>query len=184
MSTAGSKGSIINIGQIQSCVGPQKIEEKRAPKNYGGRSLPCYTKGEDRAVARGFVNSSFYTGLTPQHFFAHAAAGREGLIDTAIKTSTVGYFSRRLIKAEENYVLWADGSVRSTSGSVVQLVYGSDGIDGSKIELQKLPSIMLNNQEMKNKYKWTTAELDSIYGKQRFKVEEIDIEFEKINGRT
>ena len=48
--------------------------------------------------ARGFVENSFYTGLTPTEFFFHTVAGREGLVDTAVKTAETGYMQRRLVK--------------------------------------------------------------------------------------
>ena len=48
--------------------------------------------------ARGFVENSFYTGLTPTEFFFHTMGGREGLVDTAVKTAETGYMQRRLVK--------------------------------------------------------------------------------------
>lgn len=39
--------------------------------------------------------NSFYSGLTPTEFFFHTMAGREGLVDTAVKTAETGYMSRR-----------------------------------------------------------------------------------------
>jgi DNA-directed RNA polymerase beta' subunit len=44
------------------------------------------------------VANSFYSGLTPSEFFFHTMAGREGLVDTAVKTAETGYMSRRLMK--------------------------------------------------------------------------------------
>ena len=42
-------------------------------------------------AAKGFVANSFYSGLTPTEFFFHTMAGREGLVDTAVKTAETGY---------------------------------------------------------------------------------------------
>ena len=53
--------------------------------------------------AKGFVSNSFYSGLTPTEFFFHTMAGREGLVDTAVKTAETGYMQRRLVKVREIY---------------------------------------------------------------------------------
>ena len=88
MVKAGSKGSNINIAQMMACVGQQAPEGKRIPYGFTDRTLPHYKKYDDGAEARGFVESSFIEGLTPQEFFFHAMSGREGLIDTAVKSVT------------------------------------------------------------------------------------------------
>lgn len=88
MFLAGSKGSEINIGQIIACVGQQAVDGKRIPYGFTDRTLPHFHKYDDGALARGFVESSFMKGLTPTEFFFHAMGGREGLIDTAVKSVT------------------------------------------------------------------------------------------------
>jgi len=88
MIASGSKGSNINVTQIMGCVGPQAIGGKRIPKTYGDRTLPHYTKYDDSPEARGFVKNSYVTGLSPVEFFFHMSSGREGSIDTAIKSVT------------------------------------------------------------------------------------------------
>ena len=88
MVRAGSKGSNINIAQMMACVGQQAPEGKRIPYGFSDRTLPHFKKYDDGAEARGFVESSFIQGLTPQEFFFHAISGREGLIDTAVKSVT------------------------------------------------------------------------------------------------
>lgn len=50
--------------------------------------------------AKGFVENSFYSGLTPTEFFFHTMGGREGLVDTAVKTAETGYMQRRLVKVK------------------------------------------------------------------------------------
>ena len=52
------------------------------------------------------------TGIKPQEFFYHCMAGREGLIDTAVKTSRSGYLQRCLIKLLEGLVVNYDQTVR------------------------------------------------------------------------
>jgi DNA-directed RNA polymerase beta' subunit len=88
MVRAGSKGSTINISQMMACVGQQAPEGRRIPYGFTDRTLPHFKKYDDGAEARGFVESSFIQGLTPQEFYFHAMSGREGLIDTAVKSVT------------------------------------------------------------------------------------------------
>lgn len=73
---------------------------KRVPFGFYNRTLPHFTKEDFGPESRGFVQNSYLSGLTPQEFFFHAMGGREGLIDTAVKTSETGYIQRRLIKAQ------------------------------------------------------------------------------------
>ena len=88
MVRAGSKGGPINIAQMIACVGQQNIEGKRIPYGFEDRTLPHFKKYDDGAEARGFIQNSFINGLTPTEFFFHAMSGREGLIDTAVKSVT------------------------------------------------------------------------------------------------
>jgi len=88
MVKSGSKGSIINVSQMIACLGQQNVDGKRIPYGFDDRTLPHYTKYDDGPESRGFVENSFMTGLTPQQFFFHSMGGREGLIDTAVKSVT------------------------------------------------------------------------------------------------
>jgi DNA-directed RNA polymerase III subunit RPC1 len=81
-----------------ACVGQQIISGSRIPDGFGDRSLPHFPKKSRIPAAKGFVRNSFYTGLAPTEFFFHAVSGREGLVDTAVKTAETGYMSRRLMK--------------------------------------------------------------------------------------
>ena len=116
---AGSKGSNMNISQIMACVGQQNVEGKRIPFGFGDRSLPHFTKGDYGPESKGFVENSYLTGLTPSEFYFHAMGGREGLIDTAVKTATTGYISRRLIKALEDVMVKYDGTVRTSKELII-----------------------------------------------------------------
>ena len=88
MVRSGSKGEPLNVAQMMACLGQTAIEGKRVPYGFTDRTLPHYKKYDDSAEARGFIESSFIRGLTPQEFFFHAMSGREGLIDTAVKSVT------------------------------------------------------------------------------------------------
>lgn len=107
-------------------------------------------------AARGFVQNSFYSGLTPTEFFFHTMAGREGLVDTAVKTAETGYLQRRLVKCLEDLVVHYDGSVRNAIGEIVEFIYGADGLDPVFMEIKDKPVDMhrqLLHQRARNSYR-------------------------------
>jgi len=152
MVTAGSKGSFLNISQMIACVGQQNVEGKRIPYGFKGRTLPHFSKDDFGPESRGFVENSYLRGLTPQEFFFHAMGGREGLIDTAVKTSETGYIQRRLVKAMEDVVVKYDGTVRNSVGDVIQFLYGEDGMDATMIESQSIDTLRLSVKDFANKF--------------------------------
>ncbi|CAN1226394.1 DNA-directed RNA polymerase II subunit RPB1 [Linum perenne] len=154
MVTAGSKGSFINISQMTACVGQQNVEGKRIPYGFVDRTLPHFTKDDYGPESRGFVENSYLRGLTPQEFFFHAMGGREGLIDTAVKTSETGYIQRRLVKAMEDIMVKYDGTVRNSLGDVIQFLYGEDGMDAVWIESQKLDSLKMKQAEFNRVFRY------------------------------
>ncbi|KAF8737375.1 hypothetical protein AX14_012969 [Amanita brunnescens Koide BX004] len=153
MVVAGSKGSFINISQMSVCVGQQSVEGRRIPFGFRHRTLPHFTKDDFGPESRGFVENSYLRGLTPQEFFFHAMAGREGLIDTAVKTAETGYIQRRLVKALEDVMVCYDGTVRNSLGDLIQFVYGEDGMDGAFIEKQTIETFGLNDKEFEHNYR-------------------------------
>lgn len=144
MVKSGSKGKETNVAQMIACVGQQNVDGKRVAYGFTDRTLPHYNKFDDGPEARGFVGNSFITGLTPQEVFFHAMGGREGLIDTAVKTSETGYIQRRLVKAMEDCKVYYDHTVRNATGVIVQFMYGEDGMDGTRMETQIIPTIDMN----------------------------------------
>jgi len=147
MVNAGSKGSDLNISQMISCLGQQNVDGKRIPYGFEQRTLPHFSKFDDSPGARGFVESSYINGLTPQELFFHAMGGRVGLIDTAVKTSTTGYIQRRLIKGMEDIMVGYDMVLRTNKGKIVQFTYGDDSFDPVKVENQmlSLPSMSIQD---------------------------------------
>lgn len=153
MALSGSKGSTINISQMTAVVGQQSVEGKRIPFGFKYRTLPHFTKDDYSPESRGFVENSYLRGLTPTEFFFHAMAGREGLIDTAVKTAETGYIQRRLVKALEDVMAKYDGTVRNSLGDIVQFVYGEDGLDGVHIENQRVDIITCSDKQFERKFK-------------------------------
>jgi DNA-directed RNA polymerase III subunit RPC1 len=139
-----------------ACVGQQAVGGMRIQNGFVDRTLPHFEHGSLTPQAKGFVANSFYSGLTATEFFFHAMGGREGLVDTAVKTAETGYMARRLMKvrvgtklvpttwdywsnwrfhqALEDLSVQYDSSVRNSENTVVQFVYGDDGLDPDKME--------------------------------------------------
>ncbi|KAF2182521.1 beta and beta-prime subunits of DNA dependent RNA-polymerase [Zopfia rhizophila CBS 207.26] len=153
MVESGSKGSTVNISQMVSLVGQQAVEGQRIPFGFKYRTLPHFTKDDYSPESRGFVENSYLRGLTPTEFFFHAMAGREGLIDTAVKTAETGYIQRRLVKALEDVMVKYDGTVRNSLGDIVEFVYGEDGLDGAHIEKQKVDVITCSTAKFEQRFR-------------------------------
>ena len=153
MVRSGSKGSTTNVSQMTAAVGQQSLEGKRLPFGFKYRTLPHFPKDDYSPASRGFVENSYLRGLTPQEFFFHAMGGREGLIDTAVKTAETGYIQRRLVKALEEVMVKYDGTVRNSLGDILQFIYGEDGLDAMCIEPQGLEIISSSHKAFENKYR-------------------------------
>lgn len=132
MTTSGAKGSRVNASLISCNLGQQVLESRRVPIMVSGKSLPCFKPFETNIKANGYIASRFLTGIKPQEYFFHHMAGREGLIDTAVKTSRSGYLQRCVIKGLEGLAVTYDTTVRDADGSIIQFVYGEDGLDVTK----------------------------------------------------
>jgi len=133
MAESGARGSMLNLTQMAGCVGQQAVRGERINRGYEGRTLSHYEPGDLSAEAHGFVENSYTGGLTPREFFFHAMGGREGLVDTAVRTSKSGYLQRRLINALSELEAQYDGTVRDTSDTIVQFEFGEDGTSPVKV---------------------------------------------------
>jgi len=127
MARSGARGSMLNLTQMAGCVGQQAVRGERINRGYEDRTLAHYEENDLSAEAHGFVENSYRSGLTPREFFFHAMGGREGLVDTAVRTSKSGYLQRRLINALSELEVQYDGTVRDTSDTVIQFEFGEDG---------------------------------------------------------
>lgn len=149
MVLSGSKGSYVNIAQITGIIGQQNVDGKRIPKNFGNRTLPHFFSDDNEYLtsycdnsnleiklleqlfeSRGFISSSYIKGLNPKQLFFHAAGGREGVIDTAIKTAKSGYIQRKLVKKMEDLKISYSGYVTNAKDNIIQFNYG-DNFDPS-----------------------------------------------------
>lgn len=129
MVQTGAKGSKVNQSQVSCCLGQQELEGRLPPLMGTQRSLPCFAVNDLSNRTRGYIADRFLTGIRPQEFFFHCMAGREGLVDTAVKTSRSGYLQRCLVKHMESLKVNYDHTVRDSDGSILQFLYGEDGAD-------------------------------------------------------
>ncbi|MGA7923840.1 MAG: DNA-directed RNA polymerase subunit A' [Thermoplasmata archaeon] len=132
LAKSGARGSMLNLTQMAGAVGQQSVRGERLLRGYFNRTLPHFPRGDLGADARGFVASSYKRGLSPTEYFFHSMGGREGLVDTAVRTSRSGYMQRRLINALEDLKVAEDGTVRNTAGTIIEYRYGEDGIDPTR----------------------------------------------------
>lgn len=155
MTISGAKGSAVNANLISCNLGQQVLEGRRVPVMISGKTLPCFRAFDTNPMAGGYVYGRFLTGIKPQEYYFHAMAGREGLIDTAVKTSRSGYLQRCLIKGMEGLRAEYDSSVRETSdGSIVQFLYGEDGLDITKqVHLQDFDFLASNYRSIADQVK-------------------------------
>lgn len=136
MAKSGAKGSVTNIAQITGILGQQFLSGERMPESISGgtRTLPYFPQGEIDPAARGFVQNSFLSGLTPAELFFVFAGGRVGLTDTAISTATTGFIHHKIAKSLEDIKVVEDGSVRNSANAIYQYSYGEDGFNAAELE--------------------------------------------------
>ena len=165
ISLSGSKGSTVNYAQIAGCMGQGLLEGQRIKKKVSGRTLPIFHQNDDTPKARGFISSNLLDGLKGHEFFFHTMAGREGLIDTAIKTAESGYISRKLIKSLEDLYVNYEGMIRTANGVLVQYLFGDSGIDQQRQTELKLNLINYSDKQIEDTFIFTNDEMKKIKSK-------------------
>ncbi len=85
--------------------------------------------------------------------------GREGLSDTAVKTSRTGYIQRKLVKSLEDLVIKYDGTVRDSRNNFLQKMYGEDGFLSEYIEKHRFPGAEMNEKDFEKNFKWQDDDL-------------------------
>lgn len=142
MAKTGARGTMLNLDQMIAVVGQQSVRRERVHRGFRNRVLTFFKPGDLSPRARGFVYNSFVSGLDPIEFFFHAVGGRDGLVDTAVRTQQSGYMQRRLINALEALYIDYDGTVRTADeGRIIQFAYGEDGVDPAKSDHGKAVTV-------------------------------------------
>ncbi|CAL6053543.1 DNA-directed_RNA polymerase subunit [Hexamita inflata] len=185
MILTGAKGSTVNLQMITTCLGQQSLEGRRVPTTCMGRTSPCYPSQDNiHPIAGGYVFDRYLTGLRPQSFFFHHQAGREGLIDTAVKTATSGYFQRCIIKSVEGISIKYDGSARDADNCILQPIYGGDGVDQCKMSmLNNFAFIQQNLEVYKSQLTGNVEDIQETIGKLKEHLADIDFsQIDEMNG--
>jgi len=159
--TSGAKGNKINVAQITACVGQQSNEGHRMYRtaNPQARNLAAFEHGDESVLSRGFIPHSYMQGLSPTEFFFHLIAGREGLVDTSVKTADTGYIQRKLTKALESFNVAYDGTVRNATKGIIDYVYGGDNCDAQYLEKVTIQGLTMSLDELNADL--TAPELDA-----------------------
>lgn len=142
MIVSETKGDRNNLGQIMSCVGQQNVFGRRPM-----RAIPHFDSKDQSPIAKGFVTSSYFSGLKPHEMFYHAQMGREGIVRTGISTSDTGYGQRMIVKMMEGVRVCDDETVRDADNTIVQFGYGRDRCDTSKIHSRDDPMGLAHLQD-------------------------------------
>jgi DNA-directed RNA polymerase II subunit RPB1 len=171
---SGAKGSANKITDMAVARGQQVIDFKRIKKKVNNRTFPHFFQNDDRPEARGYLESSLYEGQNVIEVFIDSMGGREGLIDTAIKTADSGYINRRLIKCMEDVAIHYDGTVRNGNNVIVQYVYGDSHLDQVKQKNTPLKTLRMSNEKLKEKYYFDEKEITELINK--FKLNKNDVD--------
>lgn len=132
MVNSGGMGKIMSIVQMHTGLGQQVLRGHRISRGYQKRTLSCFKKNDISPEPRGYIKSSLRKGLKPYEVFIGNITGRDGLMDTALRTPKTGYLYRRMATAMLDLKVEEDLSVKDENGIVVQFKYGDDGIDVAK----------------------------------------------------
>jgi DNA-directed RNA polymerase subunit A' len=132
MADSGAKGNALSTVQMHAGVGQQSLRGQRITRGFVNRTMSCFKPGDISPAARGYIKSSLRAGLKPWEVFFGNITGRDGLMDTALRTPKTGYLYRRMASAMLDLIVQEDKSVRNEDGVVVQFKYGDDGIDVAK----------------------------------------------------
>lgn len=135
MITSKSKGSLFNLAQVLGIVGQQTAWGSRLPKTLSGgtRTLPHFKENEDSIESLGLIEHSYSEGLTNVEYFEHAMAAREGVLNTAMDTPSIGELRRDMMKLLEDLTIAYDGSARDAKDNVIQRIYGDDGLNAAAL---------------------------------------------------
>ena len=172
--SSGAKGTETNLQQMTACIGQQSIEGRRMMKKVEGRTMIYFHKDDDTPEARGFTRSSLLDGLKGYEAFIFTTAGREGLIDTAIKTAQTGYLQRKLIKGLEDLSIKYDGTNRNSRGVVIQYVYGENGINQACQTEIKLNIMDMDNNKLEDTFGFTPDQMKKLEKKHKMTSKELN----------
>merc|ERR1711916_156885 len=159
--------------QIMGVLGQDNFKQARIAKDVNERTLPHFFRNDDTPEARGYIQNSYLDGLSPHEFFFHHMTGREGLIDTAIRTAETGYISRKLMKGLEDIGLKYDLTVRTSNNIILQYIYGDFNLNQIMQKVTKLNTLVLGDKELKKNFSLNEKEIKQIAANTGEKVSQI-----------
>lgn len=129
MIDSGAKGKPEHLVQMGAQVGQQYPQSGRVQGN-----VAYFNRTMHSPEAHGYVEQSYWEGVSPWGFFCDCIKGRKNLVAIGSSVPTVGYFQNRLCRAQADVVARPDGSVRGSQGHIVEKAYGDDGFDPAFLE--------------------------------------------------
>lgn len=174
MFKSGAKGKDVNIGQIIGGIGQEELEGKRIEKKVNNRTLPHFCQNDDSSIARGCIEHSYTEGLSPVEFFFYTMSGREGLIDTALKTAKTGYISRKLMKMMEDSMVKYDGTIRNDSNYILQFAYGDSNVNQSLQKKLVIDIVKMGDSNITEKYLFNEKEIKELTKNSKIKQKQLE----------
>lgn len=151
---SGSKGKLTNFVAINGSIGIQTINGKRFGYHQAGwgRTSPYFVRYDTEPESCGFISMSFREGVRNDVYAFMAGEARHGQISNALSTSITGYQNRISIKNLESILI--DNMRKSAKGmNVIQPLYAESGLDPSKMEKVKFPSVGISTAKFEAEYK-------------------------------
>lgn len=139
----GSKGKSDNFDEVSTAYGQNTINGERLPASIDGRSSQFYTHDSEDPRSRGYVDRSYFEGLTPSAIASTSQTARDAAITKALMTASSGTAYRETISSLESAIL--DNFRRLVyADKIRQTLYGGDGMDPRLTFKSILNSINVN----------------------------------------
>ncbi len=132
MVTIGARGNMLYLVAISMLLGQQAVRGRRTTRGYSGRVLPFFRKNDKNPEVKGFITSSFFSGLKPDELFMHAMGARDSAVVKYVAITQSGYLQRRLINAMQDFYIDENLAVKDANNSLIETIYGGDGVDPTK----------------------------------------------------
>ncbi len=160
---SGSKGKLTNLLQISSSIGQASIGGERPFKLFDyERTCPYYPRFDETPQNRGFVTESYTVGVDMVSFIFQSMEARYSIINKALSTSITGEQNRKSVKNLESLI--ADNYRKvSTSTTIIQFLFGNDGVDVRNNENVSFPYVFINNQEFETNWKCVKDDINKEY---------------------
>ena len=181
MVDSDAKGSDNNLGAILCGKGQDVLKYQRIPKSVNGRTLPHFCYNDDTPKGRGYILNSYNDGIEPAEFWFYHQAGREGIVNTAVKTAETGYQQRKMIKAMEDIMVMYDGTIRTSNNIILQIMYGDNQLDQTMQKLVPLHVLAMGKTKLENKYKFNTSEINKLISDKNINSNQKDLLIQKNN---